>query len=112
MQTFTVKRTDSQDFRARPGKGQSHGISAPGRIVLVLREGSCWVQVEDGLRRHLSAQSVVIWEPGDWVEYGHDAGEGFGADSYWEDDLTEEEREAIFADVFGPENRPLAGVTR
>ena len=104
MQTFTAKRVEHEDCPPFPGGwGRKHGIRAPGRIVMVVREGSCWVQLQDGVRENLTAESVVIWEPGDWVEYGSDSGEGFKADSYWQDDLSEEEWKAIFADVFGPD---------
>jgi len=61
------------------------------------------VQLRDGGRESLTAQSVVIWEPGDWVEYGFDASAGFRAESYWQDDLSGEEWRAVFAEVFGPE---------
>jgi hypothetical protein len=77
-------------------------MRAPGRIVLVVREGSYWVRREDGSRESLAAASVVIWEPGDWVEYGYGAGEGCRFESYWSEDLSEQERAARLDEVFGP----------
>jgi hypothetical protein len=104
MQTFDAKRVENEDYPPTPGsKGQKHGIRAPGRIVMALREGSCWVQLQDGARENLGAKSVVIWEPGDWVEYGFNTGEGFKAQSYWEEDLSDEQWQAVFADAFGPD---------
>jgi hypothetical protein len=64
---------------------------------MVVREGSGWVLLHDGTRENLTATSVVIWEPGDWVEYGSNTGEGLKTESYWEKDLSEAEWKAIFA---------------
>lgn len=104
MHTFEVTRTERENTPPIPGsKGHKHGIRAPGRIVMVLQEGSCWVQLQNGTRENLIAKSVVIWEPGDWVEYGFNTGEGYKAESYWQDDLSDEEWKATLADVFGPD---------
>jgi hypothetical protein len=70
---------------------------------MVVQEGSCWVRREDGSRVDLAADSVVSWEPGEWVEYGSDPGKGYKIESYWSVDFSEEEWEAIFAEVFGPD---------
>lgn len=32
-------------------------------------------------RRHLTANSVVIWQPGEWVKYGSNTGEGLKTES-------------------------------
>lgn len=105
MQTFKVVRTDATDAPPRPQVSQwhAHGLRAPGRIVMVIQEGSCWVRRDDGSRENLTAKSVVIWEPGEWVEYGGEGGEGHKIESYWSQDLSEEEVKAMFAEVFGPE---------
>jgi hypothetical protein len=60
-----------------------HGVRAPGRIVMVVQEGSCWVRLQDSTRKNLTAKSVVIWEPGELVEHGSIAGEGYKTESYW-----------------------------
>jgi hypothetical protein len=75
---------------------------------MVIQEGSCWVRRDDGAREDLTVKSVVIWEPGEWVEYGGDGGEGHQIESYWAQDLSEEEEEwkAIFA---GPSGRTPSG---
>ena len=88
------------DGAAFPGEGRVHGVRAPGRIVMVVREGSGWILLPDGSRENLPATSVVIWEPGEWIEYGtgSDAGK---TESYWAEDLTEEEWRAVFAEAFG-----------
>lgn len=46
---------------------------------MVIQEGSCWVRRDDGSRENLTAKSVVIWEPGERVEYGGEG--GFRTDS-------------------------------
>lgn len=105
MQTFKVKRIDGEDAPPGPWRdcGDGDGLRAPGPIVMVVREGSCWVRREDGSREDLDAQSVVVWQPGEWVEYGGDGGTGYKIERYWAEDLSEEEWKAIFAEVFGPE---------
>jgi len=50
-----------------------------------------------------SATTVVTWDPGEWVEYGTNAGEGWKTESYWAEDLSEEEWKAVFAEAFGPD---------
>lgn len=69
---------------------------------MLVQEGSCWVQRQDGARENLTAKAAVTWEPGDWVEYGFNA-DGGKVESYWQDDLSYRERMAIFAEVFGPD---------
>ena len=70
---------------------------------MVVREGSVWVRLQDGTRENLTATSVVIWDQGDWVEYGSTTGEGCKTERYWTEDLSEEEWKAIFAEAFGPD---------
>jgi len=103
MQTFKAQRIEGADHPPSPwGENRRHGMRAPGRIVMVVREGSCWVHREDGSRDNLAAPSVVIWEPGDWVEYGNSAGEGGKSESYWSEDFSEQEWAAILTEAFGP----------
>lgn len=45
----------------------------------------------------------MIWEQGEWVEYGSNTGEDCKTESYWAENLPEEEWKAIFAEVFGPD---------
>jgi hypothetical protein len=104
MQTFIAKRWDEVEYPANSWGGtRAHGIRAPGRIVMVVREGSGWVLLQDGTRENLTATSVVTWEPGEWVEYGADAGEGWKTESYWAEDLSDDEWKAVFAEAFGPD---------
>jgi hypothetical protein len=104
MQTFTAKRMDEVNSPPNPwGESRVHGLRAPGRIVMVVREGAGWVLLQDGTREDVTATSVVIWEPGEWVEYGSNAGEGWKSESYWAEDLSEEEWKAVFAEVSGPD---------
>jgi hypothetical protein len=104
MQTFTAKRRDETDYPPNPwGESRVHGVRAPGRIVMVVREGSGWVLLQDGTRENLTATSVVTWASGEWVEYGTNAGEGLKTESHWAEDLSEEEWKAVFAEAFGPD---------
>jgi hypothetical protein len=45
---------------------------------------------------------VVIWQPGEWVEYGSGS-EGGKIESYWAEDLSEDEWKVILAGAFGRE---------
>jgi hypothetical protein len=105
MQTFKATRVERADAPPNPHGGQwrSHGLRTPGRVVMVIQEGSCWVRRDDGTRENLTGKSVVIWEPGEWVEYGGAGGDGYKIESYWAQDLSEEEWKAIFAEAFGPD---------
>ncbi len=105
MQTFKAARVEREDAPTNPHRGQwrTHGRRTPGRVVMVIQEGSCWVRRDDGSREDLTAKSVVIWEPGEWVEYGGEGGEGYQLESYWAQDLSEEEWKAIFAEAFRPD---------
>jgi hypothetical protein len=73
------------------------GFRAPGPIVMVLQEGTGWVLRQDGSRETVEGPSVVIFDTGDWFEYGTNSNSGVKIDSYWETDLSEEEWKAIFA---------------
>jgi hypothetical protein len=59
---------------AGPGKSQIAGYRAPGLGVLVVQEGVGWMARHDGSRENIGATSVVMWDTGDWVEYGSDGG--------------------------------------
>lgn len=99
-----MNRHEVADCRPTPFVGdRAYGLRAPGHIVMVVHEGSGWVLRQDGTREDLSAESVVIWNPGDWVEYGSDSGGKFKSESYWAADLSEEEWTDIFAQEFGSE---------
>jgi len=104
MRTFKAQRIERADHPPVPGgESRRHPVRAPGHIVMVLLEGSCWVRRQDGSRENLPASSVVIWEPGDLVEYGYSTGEGYKAESFWSEDFSEQEWAAIITDVFGPD---------
>jgi hypothetical protein len=105
MQTFKVACLEHAELRPAPGAldGRTGGFRAPGRIVLVVQEGTGWVPRQDGSRETVEAQSVVIFDTGDWFEYGWDGDGEFKVDAYWEADLSEEEWKATFAEAFGPD---------
>ena len=66
MQSFKVTRVERGDAPPNHHRGQwrVHGQRTPGRVVMVIQEGACWVRRDDGVREDLTAKSVVIWEPG------------------------------------------------
>jgi hypothetical protein len=103
MRTFKVARSEHLEAPPSAGSlgGRARGFRAPGAIALVVREGTGWVMREDGSRETVEAGSVVVFEAGDWFEYGYDGNGGFKADSYWEADLSIKEWEVIFTQAFG-----------
>ena len=97
MHTFKVKAFgESPLFR-----GQVCGYQAPGLGVLVVQDGTGWVKRQDGSREIIEAPSVVLWDAGDWVEYGSDA--GLQTRDYWAATEPEEESRARLSRVFGNE---------
>jgi hypothetical protein len=85
VQTFKVKLWERLESPPQePHRGtEDPGFRAPGRIVLVFREGSGWVTGQDGSREAVEARTVVIYETGDWIEYGDDgSGDAFEAELY------------------------------
>lgn len=63
------------------GSGEHHsdgvwrveGFRAAAPTVMVIEDGSVWAVDQQGVRRTLNAPSVVIWNTGEWVEYGSEA---------------------------------------
>jgi hypothetical protein len=80
MRWFEVREYMSS-AGAPGGKFRVPGRRAPGAGVLVVQEGTGWVMEQDGTREAVSAKSVVVWEAGEWVEYGSD--DGLEAEEYW-----------------------------
>ena len=99
MRTFKATRSAHTEMHPTQGALESRawGFQAPGSIVMVLQEGTGWVLRQDGSRETIEAPSVVIFDTGDWFEYGTNSNNGFKIDSYWETDFSEEEWTAIFA---------------
>ncbi len=67
MRTFKADRWEHLEFVI---EGRAHGFRAPGTIVLVVQEGTGWVMRQDGSRETVEEKSVVIFDTGDWLEYG------------------------------------------
>lgn len=105
MRTFTAARSEHMEMLPGAGAlgGRARGLRAPGTIVLAVQEGTGWILRQDGSREILQAGSVAVFEAGDWFEYGYDATDGFKAYSYWENDLPDDEWQAMFAEAFGPD---------
>jgi hypothetical protein len=89
---FMAKRWDHEHFRL-PTDSSNHvaGFRAPGQVCLILQNGSGWLISENGERLPIEAKAVVLWEPGDWVEYETAGGSESEADIYWSADFTEVE---------------------
>jgi hypothetical protein len=101
MKWFEVKEHKTSSS-TRGTKYQVLGRRAPGVGVLVVQEGTGWVMRQDGSREIIRAKSVVIWDSGEWVEYGSD--DGLSADEFWavlEPEGTEEARLAAVFDNGG-----------
>ena len=100
MQTFKVNLWQSLESPQQEPGGETTeiGFHAPGRIVLVLQEGTGWALREDGGREVLDAKSVVLYETGEWVEYGSDgSGEAFRAEIYGAENFSPEQAAANWA---------------
>jgi hypothetical protein len=86
------------------------GFRAPGRMILMVREGTAWIQREDGTREIAGARSVVIYDAGDWVEYGSDgSGEAFQAELYGAAELSGDQQAARWARFLAQAAPPPGG---
>lgn len=83
------------------GQVQGHGLRVPGRVVMLLQQGSGWVMRQDGTREEIAAENVVIWDDGEWMEYGSDGSSEFKAEFYWAAVLSEEAWAARMSEIFG-----------
>ena len=102
MRTFKVKACGHGAMTAHPAMKEFRvgGYRAPGPGVMVVQDGSGWVMRSDGSREDIDAKSVVIWDTGDWVEYG-----GSGAlrtCDYWAAIEPLEEWQSRMAEIAGP----------
>lgn len=111
MQTFKVRlweRLESPPQEPFGGVVEA-GFQAAGRMVLVVREGTAWVQRHDSTRETVGAKSVVIYDAGDWVEYGSDgSGGAFQAELYGAAEFSTEQQAARLARFFGQAGGPQA----
>jgi hypothetical protein len=78
MMSFQVHASGRVDHH---GTWQVEGFRASSPIVMVLEEGSIWVTNQQGDRQTLGATGVVVWDTGDWVEYGSEVPARFK--DYW-----------------------------
>jgi hypothetical protein len=104
MDAFAVRSFGSHGATPHPQAGsfQIHGYRAPGSGVLVVEEDRGWVRRADGSREDVAAPTVVMWDAGDWVEYGSDGTFPFRTRDYWAATLPEEESQARLNEIFGP----------
>ena len=106
VQAFKVKLWERLESPPQEqfGGATEPGFHAPGRTVLVVRQGTGWAANQDTGRHALEAKSVVVYEAGDWVEYGSDgSGDAFEAELYSAADFSEDQRAARLARFFSPE---------
>jgi hypothetical protein len=103
MNIFNATRCEAVVYSPMPAaQARGHGFAAPGRVVLVLREGAGWVRTRDGATEPLTAPSVAAWDGGEWVEYGSDGSRAFSAELYWEAALPADQQAAVLKEAFGP----------
>jgi hypothetical protein len=108
MQAFKVRLWERLESPLQQSFGGvvEPGFHAPGRMVLVVREGTAWIQREDGTCETVGAKSVVIYDAGDWVEYGSNGnGEAFQAEIYGTAGFSGEQQAARLARFLGQAGR-------
>ena len=109
MQTFKVRHWECLESPPQEsfwGVAEP-GFQAPGRMVLVVREGTAWVQRDDSTRETVGAKSVVMFDDGEWVEYGSDgSGEAFQAELYGAAEFSGEQQAARLARFLDLAGRP------
>lgn len=104
MQTFKVRHWECLESPPQEPFGGviEPGFQAPGRMILIVREGTAWVQREDGNRETVGARSVVMYDAGEWIEYGSDgSGEAFQAELYGAAEFSGEQQAARLARFLG-----------
>lgn len=109
MQTFDVRHWECLESPPQEPFGGviEPGFQAPGRMILVVREGTAWVQREDSTRETISAKGVVMYDAGDWIEYGSDgSGDAFCAELYGAAEFSAEQQAARLARFLGQTDRP------
>jgi hypothetical protein len=109
MQTFKVRHWECLESAPQePFEGVVEpGFHAHSRMVLVVREGTAWVQREDSTRETVGAKSVVTYDVGDWVEYGSDgSGDAFQAELFVAAEFSEEQQATRLARFLAPTSRP------
>jgi len=105
VQTFKVRHWEALESPPQEPFGGvvEPGFQAPGRMILVVREGTAWVQREDSTCETVGAKSMVTFEAGEWVEYGSDgSGEAFQAELYGAAEFSSEQWAARLARFLGP----------
>ena len=109
MQTFKVRHWECLESPPQEPSGGviEPGFQAPGRMVLVVREGTGWVQRDEGTRETVSAKSVVLYDIGDWIEYGSDgSGDAFRSELYGAAEFSGEQQAARLARFLDRAGRP------
>ena len=109
MQTFKVRHWEALESPPQEPFGGvvETGFQAPGRVVLVVREGTAWVQREDSTRETVGAKGVVMYDAGDWIEYGSDgSGGAFQAELYGAAGFSREQQAARLARFLSHAGRP------
>jgi hypothetical protein len=103
MQTFKAELWESMESPPQEPFGGviEPGFRAPGRIVLLVQQGTGWALRADGDREVLDVGSVVIYDTGEWVEYGSDgSGEAFRTELYGAANFSQEQAAARMAHFY------------
>lgn len=100
MQTFKVNLQECLESPPQEPFGGviEDGFHAPGPMVLVVQQGTGWALRADGGREVLGTKAMVLYEMGEWVEYGSDgSGEAFRAEIYGAANFSQEQAAARLA---------------
>ena len=71
MLSFPCVSSGHSESTGEPGSSwQVAGFTAGSHIVLVVEQGDGWVKRSEDDIEAFEAPHVLVWQPGDWVEYG------------------------------------------
>ena len=101
MRVFRVRAYGKGGSASSQNDYQVVGHRAHGPGVLVLEEGSGWLIAENGSRQEISAKTVVMWDAGDWVEFGTNNSSLFKFRDYWETVESDQDWQARANEAFG-----------
>jgi len=69
--SFPCASSGHSELTGEPGSSwQVAGFVASSHVVLVVEQGDGWVKRGDDDIEAFVAPYVLVWQPGDWVEYG------------------------------------------
>ena len=69
MLTFEANGRGSSEHHG-DGSWRIEGFRAAAPVVMAIEDGSIWVVDQQGVRHAVTGPGVVVWDTGEWVEYG------------------------------------------